>query len=66
MLTSFGATLQQRLPSRHPRETDIRAALAQTRLESGRWNKTRAAAWLGWDPDTLVARMGDLGIETPG
>lgn len=62
-LEVFGIQLLQRLPSRNPRAEDIRAALEVTVKVSGRWNKTRAAAYLGWDPDTLVARMRDLGIE---
>jgi hypothetical protein len=31
-------------------------------MPNGRTNKTRAAAYLGWDPDTLVARMKDCGL----
>jgi DNA-binding NtrC family response regulator len=57
-----GWKLAPRIPSRHPRVEDIRDALWSTRMQSGRTNKTRAALWLGWDPDTLVARMADLGI----
>jgi hypothetical protein len=26
-------------------------------------NKTRAAMYLGWDPDTLVARMTSAGLD---
>ena len=63
VLGLFGMTLLRRLPSRHPKRSDVEAALAVTRKESGRMNKSRAALYLGWDPDTLVARMGDLGIE---
>lgn len=62
-LEVFGIQLLRRLPSRNPRLEDVRAALEVTVKVSGRWNKTRAAAYLGWDPDTLVARMQDLGIE---
>ena len=57
-----GWKLAPRIASRHPRVEDIRDALWSTRMQSGRTNKTRAALWLGWDPDTLVARMADLGI----
>lgn len=57
-----GWKLAPRISSRHPCVEDIRDALWSTRLQSGRTNKTRAAAWLGWDPDTLVARMRDLGV----
>jgi hypothetical protein len=41
---------------------DLLAALRVTRKPGGRLNKTRAALYLGWDPDTLVARMQDAGI----
>jgi DNA-binding NtrC family response regulator len=57
-----GWKLAPRISSRHPRREDIRDALWSTRMQSGRTNKTRAASWLGWDPDTLVARMADLGL----
>lgn len=49
-----------RLESKRPRPGDLVAALHSTRQKTGRWNKTRASQYLGWDPDTLVARMGDL------
>jgi hypothetical protein len=55
-----------RIPSRHPRRTDVLAALMSTRTGGGRVNKTRAARFLGWDPDTLVARMSDLHIAEDG
>ena len=38
------------------------AALRVTRMAGGRINKTRAALYLGWDPDTVVARMKDCRI----
>jgi DNA-binding NtrC family response regulator len=53
----FGQSLLRRLPSRHPRRSDLRAALETTRNAVGTINKTRAALYLGWDPDTLVARL---------
>jgi DNA-binding NtrC family response regulator len=59
----FSRTLVRRLPSRHPLRSDLLAALRSTLLGTGRANKTRAAAYLGWDPDTLVARLADLGID---
>jgi putative methionine-R-sulfoxide reductase with GAF domain len=62
ILSAYGAKPLKRLPSRRPRRRDVESALESTRMESGRINKTRAAQYLGWDPDTLVARMGDLGI----
>ena len=58
----FSLRLASRLPSRHPSRSDLLAALRFTRKPSGRLNKTRAALYLGWDPDTLVARMHDAGI----
>jgi len=48
-----------KIPSRRPRLLDLTAALRSTRTASGRINKTRAAAYLGWDPDTLVVRLRD-------
>ncbi len=59
----FGRKLVRRLPSRHPSRSDLVSALRSTLLGTGRVNKTRAAAYLGWDPDTLVARLADLGID---
>jgi len=58
----FQLELKKRLPSRHPDPEDVRDALRLTRKASGNCNKTRAAMYLGWDPDTLVARMKDAGI----
>jgi len=63
VLGAFGVELRRRLPSRHPRRVDLLAALASTRRDSGRLNKTRAALYLGWDPDTLVSRMGEQGVD---
>jgi DNA-binding NtrC family response regulator len=58
----FSLEIVERLPSRHPPRGDLLAALRATRKPGGRLNKTRAALYLGWDPDTLVARMQDAGI----
>ncbi|MCH2105138.1 MAG: hypothetical protein MK291_00690 [Planctomycetes bacterium] len=58
--------LRPRLPSRHPRRVDLLAALVTTQTQGGRANKTGAARCLGWDPDTLVARMRELHIEEEG
>ena len=52
-----GLEVAARLPSRRPRPEDVRAALDATRRANGALNKTRAARYLGWDPDTLVACM---------
>jgi transcriptional regulator with AAA-type ATPase domain len=59
----FGRPLVRRLPSRHPARSDLLTALQSTLLGTGRVNKTRAAAYLGWDPDTLVARLADLRLD---
>jgi two-component system nitrogen regulation response regulator NtrX len=64
ILSAHGTAPIKRLPSRRPRRRDVVSALESTRLESGRINKTRAAQYLGWDPDTLVARMQDLGLSS--
>jgi DNA-binding NtrC family response regulator len=62
----FGIELVRRLPSRHPDRRDLVAALRTTRKAGGRLNKTRAAQYLGWDPDTLVSRMQSCGIPEEG
>jgi hypothetical protein len=48
------------VPSRHPRRRDLEAALRTTKKRAGAPNKVRAALYLGWDPDTLVARLEEL------
>ncbi|MFT5057613.1 MAG: hypothetical protein ACI89E_000378 [Planctomycetota bacterium] len=60
VLVERGHPLVSRLDSKRPLPEEIASALFVTRRTSGRWNKTRASAYLGWDPDTLVARMRDL------
>jgi hypothetical protein len=60
VLVERGLPLVPRLDSKRPLPGEIASALFVTRRTSGRWNKTRASAYLGWDPDTLVARMRDL------
>ncbi|MCY2960434.1 MAG: sigma 54-interacting transcriptional regulator [Planctomycetota bacterium] len=57
-----GLVLARRIPTRHPRRSDLLAALRSTRTAGSRSNKTRAARYLGWDPDTLVARLADAGL----
>lgn len=52
-----------RIPSRRPTREILLAALDGSRTSTGRWNKTRAAQLLGWDPDTLSARMKDARIQ---
>ncbi len=57
-----GLELARRLPSRHPDRRDLLAALRTTRTAGSRANKTRAAIYLGWDPDTFVARLMEAGL----
>ena len=57
-----GLELVSRLPSRDPDVRDIASALWATRTVKGRMNKTRAAAFCGWDPNTLAARLRDLQV----
>jgi hypothetical protein len=58
----FQFELLRRVSSRHPEPELLRAALATTANLRGSINKTRAAMYLGWDPDTLVTRMTELGL----
>jgi hypothetical protein len=62
-LARMGLDAPRKLSSRRAEPGWIAEALETTRHESGGVNKTRAAAYLGWDPDTLVARMRELGID---
>lgn len=62
----FRIELVERLPSRRPRLEDLRSALRITRHASGSINKTRAALYLGWDPDTVAARLRDTDALAPG
>lgn len=55
-----GLELLRRANSRQPDPELVRAALATTANLRGTVNKTRAALYLGWDPDTLVSRMAEL------
>lgn len=59
----FKLDLREKLPSRRPRRADLVQALRSSLTGTGRINKRRAAALLGWDPDTLVARMDDAGLD---
>ncbi len=60
----FRMELLHRIPSRHPSRHDLLAALHTTRKQSGNPNKTRAALYLGWDPDTLATRLREAGLWT--
>ncbi|MFT5049440.1 MAG: hypothetical protein ACI8QZ_000833 [Chlamydiales bacterium] len=53
----------RRLAPRSVSIADLQSALFTTRTASARVNKTRAAAYLGWDPDTLVNHMRVAGIS---
>jgi DNA-binding NtrC family response regulator len=59
----LGIDYVTRLPSRDPRPRDVASAAWTTRTATGRINKTRAALYLGWDPNTLAGRLRDLGID---
>lgn len=65
-LVGVGLAPVARLPSRAPQVTDLAAALWVTRTGGGRTNKVRAAAWLGWDTETLGHRLADLGLGDLG
>lgn len=55
--------LLDKLPPRQPNRLDVVQALRSTLKQSGGINKRRAALYLGWDPDTLVARMKEFGLD---
>ena len=61
-LADGGLEPLHRLPSRDPDARDVAAAVVWTRTATGRINKARASAHLGWDPGTLASRLDDLGI----
>lgn len=52
-----------RLASRKPPVEWLRNALVSTATAGGRANKRRAALYLGWDPDTLAARLAEAGLK---
>ncbi len=60
-----GTTLALRIPTRHPDPRELRSALRTTCTQGSRVNKTRAALYLGWDPDTLVLRLRAAGLLGP-
>lgn len=59
----FRLEFVRRLDSRAPLRSDLEGALRTTRTARGTPNKTRAALYLGWDPDTLTRRLQEAGIE---
>ena len=60
----FRFVLEPKIPTRRPRRADLVAALRTTLIKAGtRFNKRRAAMYLGWDTDTLVARLEEAGID---
>ncbi|MEM8713424.1 MAG: hypothetical protein AAGG01_20965, partial [Planctomycetota bacterium] len=65
-LADAGLDLVRRLPSRQPEKSDLLAALWVTRTATQRLNKTRAALYLGWDPNTLAARLKDANVSALG
>jgi len=59
----FKSELLAKLPPRRPRRSDLVAALRTTMKSTGRFNKRRAALYLGWDPDTLAARLSEAELD---
>lgn len=60
----FRFVLEPKIPTRRPRRADLVAALRTTLIKAGtRFNKRRAAMYLGWDTDTLVARLEEASID---
>lgn len=51
-----------RIASRKPSRAVLEAALLSTATAGGRSNKRRAALYLGWDTDTLAARLAEEGL----
>lgn len=62
-LERMGLDVPDKLPSRRAERAWLVQALETTRHSSGSANKTRAAAYLGWDPDTLVTKLRSFGID---
>ena len=58
-----GLKLVEKLPLKRPSRFEVVQALRSTSKSSGAINKRRAALYLGWDPDTLAARLGALGLD---
>ena len=61
----FGRELRAKLPSRHPPRALLEQALASSRCKSGRPNRRRAAALLGWNVDTLLRRLREAKLDAP-
>jgi DNA-binding NtrC family response regulator len=59
-LRSRHLALRVRLSSRRPGLLALEQALEVTAHRVGSENHARAARYLGWDPDTLVARLAEL------
>jgi hypothetical protein len=62
-LRRMGLEPVKKLPSRHPSSALLRQVLCATALSNGRSNKSRAALFLGWDVDTLDARLAERGLS---
>jgi hypothetical protein len=58
-----GVRVPLRCPSRQPDRLWLLATLQLTRTAGGRWNKRRAARYLGWDADTLRRRLRETGVR---
>ena len=63
---ALGQDPPRRLPSKRPDPVALWAALDGTRKAGGSFHRRRAAALLGWDPDTVTARIRDLGWSELG
>ncbi len=61
----FRLELVRRTPSRQPDRALLASALRSTYTARGSLNKTRAALYLGWDPDTLCRRLEEAGLAEP-
>ena len=59
----FRFELLRRIPPRQADAALLEAALRSTRTQRGTPNKTRAALYLGWDPDTLARHLGEAGLD---
>jgi len=59
----LGVELLAKLPTRDFDPQDLIQALEGTRKKSGALHRGRAAALMGWDPDTLRAKLEALDLH---
>ncbi|MDF1799576.1 MAG: hypothetical protein P1V81_10400 [Planctomycetota bacterium] len=62
----LGSGYRRRSASKRPLLRTLWAALDSTRKQAGSYHRGRAASLLGWDPDTVTARIRDLGLADLG